>query len=720
MSYHDAKISILNFDLPIFTPFIIFMNRELARKRIRELSEAIDRHNYLYYVAAKPEISDFEFDKLLEELIKIEKEFPELLSPQSPSQRVGGTVTKEFKTVVHKYPMLSLGNTYSREELEEFDQRTKKIIGNKFEYVCELKFDGVAVGLTYINGILERAVTRGDGIQGDDITINVKTIPSIPLQLKTGDYPREFEIRGEIFMPRSSFEKINRELYEQLKEDGYDEDEIADRLLKNPRNATAGTIKMQDSKMVAQRKLDCFLYFIYSENLPFKTHYESMKKAREWGFKISGYTVKIPSLDGVFDYIDEWDQQRHQLDYETDGVVIKINDYRQQRELGFTAKSPRWAIAYKFKAQSVATKLLSITYQVGRTGAITPVANLSPVLLSGTTVKRASLHNADQIMKLDIRINDFVYVEKGGEIIPKITGVDLSRRQPAAKPVRYITNCPECGTLLVRKENEALHYCPNENGCPPQIKGKIEHFISRKAMNIDSLGEGKVELLFDKNLIRSIADLYQLKFDDLNGLEKIIDSGDGEKPRKVSLREKSVTKILEGIEASRSVSFDRVLYALGIRYVGETVAKKLARHFGSLDRIAKAGYDQLLEAPEVGNKIAQSIISYFEQKENRQLTAELTRAGLQMQLDEKLLPKKLSSVLENQAFVVSGTFSKFTRDELKALIESHGGKVQSGVSSKTNYLIAGDESGPSKLEKAQKLRVSIISEAEFEKMIRNS
>ena len=696
------------------------MTREQASKKIRELSEIIERHNYLYYVSAKPEISDFEFDKLLEELIHLEQQFPEFLSPHSPSQRVGGTVTREFKTVVHKYPMLSLGNTYSREELIEFDQRTKKIIGNKFEYVCELKFDGVAVGLTYVNGKLDRAVTRGDGNQGDDITVNVKTIPSIPLVLKTGDYPGEFEIRGEIFMPRHSFEKINRELYDQLKEDGYDDDEIADRLLKNPRNAAAGTIKMQDSKTVAQRKLDCFLYFIYGENLPFKTHFESMKKAKEWGFKISEYTVRIPEIDGVFDYINEWDQQRHQLDFDTDGVVIKINDYRQQRELGFTAKSPRWAIAYKFKAQSVATKLLAITYQVGRTGAITPVANLSPVLLSGTTVKRASLHNADQIEKLDIRVNDMVYVEKGGEIIPKITGVDTAARPEGTKKVHYITNCPECGTKLVRQENEAQHYCPNDTGCPPQLKGKIEHFISRKAMNIDSLGEGKVELLFDKNLVRTVADLYRLRFEDLNGLEKLIETGEGGKPRKVSLREKSVNKILEGIEASKQIPFDRVLYALGIRYVGETVAKKLARHFGSLENISQAPYDQLLEAPEVGAKIAQSIIGFFEEKSNRKLTEDLARAGLQLHIDEKLLPKKLSSSLDNLAFVVSGTFVNFTRDELKALIESHGGKIQSGVSSKTNYLLAGEESGPSKLEKAQKLKVAVISEADFEKMIRQS
>ncbi len=693
------------------------MNKEKAAERIRNLSRDIDRHNYLYYLQAKPKISDKEFDTLLEELISLEKQFPEFRSPESPSQRVGGAITKEFKQVVHNYPMLSLGNTYSRAELEEFDARTRKIIGDKPEYVCELKFDGVAVGLTYRNGKLLQAVTRGDGIQGDDITNNVKTIASIPLVLQPGDYPDEFEIRGEIFMPRSSFDNINNALYDQLKEDGYDENEIAERLLKNPRNAAAGTIKMQDSKVVAQRKLNCFLYFIYGQNLPFSTHYESLKKAKEWGFRISEYSVKVNKLQGVFDYIDEWDVHRNDLEYDTDGVVIKVNDYRQQRELGFTAKSPRWAIAYKFKAQSAATRLQDISYQVGRTGAITPVAHLEPVQLSGTTVKRASLHNADQIEKLDIRINDFVFVEKGGEIIPKITGVDLDRRTSKASTVAYITHCPECGTLLVRKENEALHYCPNDVECPPQIKGKIEHFISRKAMNIDSLGEGKVELLFDKNIIHDITGLYRLSFDDLNGLEKIITPDDGGKARKVSLREKSVNNILAGIEASRNVPFERVLYALGIRYVGETVAKKLAFHLGTMEAIAEATFEQLLEAPEVGDKIAGSIIEFFSNSKNRKLVADLTASGLKMEADVKHLPKKLSNLLEAQAFVVSGTFTKFTRDELKIVIESHGGKVQSGVSTKTSYLVAGEESGPSKLEKARQLKIPVINEEEFEKMI---
>ena len=693
------------------------MNQATAQARIEELTSLINRHNHLYYVVAKPEISDFEFDRLLEELIQLEKKFPEFLSPESPSQRVGGTVTKEFRQVVHKYPMLSLGNTYSSEELEDFDQRIRKLIGDGFEYVCELKFDGVAVGLTYENGKLVRAVTRGDGIQGDDITNNVKTIRSIPLKLEPGDYPEAFEIRGEIFMPRPSFNKINSELYEQLKEDGYDEDEIAERLLKNPRNAAAGTIKMQDSAVVATRKLDCFLYFIYGDHLPFNNHYDSLKKAREWGFKVCDYYVKSPSLSGVFEFINEWDVHRHDLDFDTDGVVVKVNGYQQQQELGFTAKSPRWAIAYKFKAESVATRLLSIDYQVGRTGAITPVANLSPVQLSGTTVKRASLHNADQIEKLDIRIGDLVFVEKGGEIIPKITGVDLSARPSDSHPVHYIGKCPECGTGLVRKENEALHYCPNESGCPPQIKGKLNHFISRKAMNIDSLGEGKIDLLFEKGLVRHPADLYHLKNSDLLGLEKSTEDPETGKIRKVSFREKTVEKILSGIEGSKQVPFERVLYAIGIRYVGETVAKKLAHHFRDIDSIMDASFESLHDVPEVGEKIAASVVQYFEKEEHRQWVRELQHSGLQMKVDDKLIPKKVSNSLAGQSFVVSGVFSKFTRDEIKLLIESHGGKIQSGISSKTSYLVAGDESGPSKLQKATTLRIPVLSELELEALI---
>lgn len=693
------------------------MNKEQAEKQIRKLSAEIEQHNFLYYVKAQPEISDREFDALLEQLISLEKQFPELKFPESPSQRVGGAITREFATVVHKYPMLSLGNTYSEQDLLEFDERVRKVIGNDFEYVCELKFDGVAIGLTYQHGKLVRAVTRGDGVQGDDVTANVKTIRSIPLKLVPGDYPDEFEIRGEIFMPRPVFDKLNAELYDQLKEDGYNEQEIAERLLKNPRNAAAGTIKMQDSKTVSKRSLDCFLYFIYGDNLPFKTHYESIKQARQWGFKVSDYTVKVSSIKNVFDFINEWDHHRHELLYDTDGVVIKVNNYRQQEELGFTAKSPRWAIAYKFKATSVTTKLLSISYQVGRTGAITPVANLEPVQLSGTTVKRASLHNADQIEKLDVRVNDYVFVEKGGEIIPKITGVDLKRRESSSRPVKYITHCPECNTLLIRKENEANHYCPNESGCPPQIKGKIEHFISRKAMNIDSLGEEKVDLLFEKKLISNISDLYKLTYEDLNGLEKIIENPETGKVKKIVLREKSAANVIAGIEASKSTPFEKVLYAIGIRYVGETVAKKLAFHFRNMDAISLAGMEKLMEAPEVGEKIAASVVEFFSDPLHLQIVAELKSQGLKMEIDEKHVQKQLSASLEGLSFVVSGVFSKFTREELKELIIAHGGKVQSGVSAKTSYLVAGDESGPAKLEKAQQLNVKIINEDEFINLI---
>lgn len=689
------------------------MDLATAGRRIQELSAEIEHHNHLYYVEARPVISDREFDLLLEELIQLEKQYPTLKSPESPSQRVGGTITKEFVTVTHKYPMLSLGNTYSEQELRDFDERVQKITGAEPEYICELKFDGVAIGLTYEKGKLVRAVTRGDGVQGDDVTQNVKTIKSIPLVLRPGNYPDEFEIRGEIFMPRSSFDKINNELYRQLSEDGYNEEEIAEKLLKNPRNAAAGTIKMQDSSVVAKRNLDCFLYFIYGENLPFQSHYDSLKHAKEWGFKVSEFILKAKGISGVFDYIQEWDHHRHELPYDTDGVVIKVNDYHQQQELGFTAKSPRWAIAYKFKAESVATRLREVTYQVGRTGAITPVANLDPVQLSGTTVKRASLHNADQIAKLDIRINDFVYVEKGGEIIPKITGVDLTRRDDNSTPIVYITHCPECKTMLVRKENEALHYCPNENGCPPQIKGRIAHFISRKAMNIDSLGDEKVELLFDQGLIRTAADLYSLKEEDLLGLEREVAGEPGSKGKKISLREKSVQNILAGIEASKKVPFERVLYAIGIRYVGETVAKKLAHHFLSMEQLKAAGFEDLKNAPEVGEKIAGSIVEFFANGQNNEIVDRLKAAGLRMELDQKEVRTAVSDKLKGLAFVVSGVFTKFTRDELKALIEAHSGKVQSGITSKTNYMIAGDESGPSKLEKAKQLNVAIIDEQEF-------
>jgi len=693
------------------------MTESQAEKRIRQLSKELEEHNYNYYVLDNPKISDYDFDMMLEELIKLEKEFPALASPDSPSHRVGGQITKSFKSVKHKYPMMSLGNTYSEDELRDFDERTRKIIGDNYEYVCELKFDGLSISLTYKNGKLAQAVTRGDGVQGDDVTTNVKTIRSIPLLLTGKNFPAEFEIRGEIFMPLKSFEKINKEIETQMTEDGYDEDEIAEKLLKNPRNAASGTIKMQDSSVVAKRNLDCFLYALMGEDISFKTHFESLKKAKEWGFKVNNDFKLCKSIDEVMKFLHHWDKARHDLPYETDGVVIKINSFAQQRDLGFTAKSPRWAIAYKFKAESVSTKLLSISYQVGRTGAITPVANLQPVQLAGTTVKRASLHNADQIEKLDLRIGDKVFVEKGGEIIPKITAVDLHQRDKNSKPVRYISKCPVCGTELVRVEGEANHYCPNELGCPPQIKGRIQHFISRKAMNIDSLGEGKVEILFDNGLIKTAADLYKLEYDQLLGLEKIIEGEEGEKPKKISLQDKSVKKILEGIEASKAVPFERVLYSIGIRYVGETVAKKLALHFKNIDNIISASEEELMQAEEIGDKIAQSVKDFFKENRNKKMVEDLRKAGVKMEISTFSIPKKLSSKLNGLSFVVSGVFSDFSRDEIKQIIEQHGGKNQSGVSAKTNYLLAGDEAGPSKLDKAKKLKVEIISEKDFIKLI---
>ena len=688
------------------------------RKRIDQLSKEIEDHNYAYYVEAKPLISDYQFDMLLEELIKLEKENPLLVLPDSPTQRVGGTITKEFNSVKHKYPMLSLGNTYSEQDLRDFDERVQKVIEGKYEYVCELKFDGVAIGLTYKDGKLIQAVTRGDGVQGDDVTANVKTIRSIPLTLKGKNFPSEFEIRGEIFMPRSSFDKINSEIEKQLEEDGYNEVEIADRLLKNPRNAAAGTIKMQDSSIVAKRGLDCILYALYGNSLNFETHIDSLTSAASWGFKISHHTKKCTSIDDVLAFLEKWETERFNLPYDTDGVVIKINSISQQKELGFTAKSPRWAIAYKYKSESVATILEEVTYQVGRTGAITPVANLKAVHLAGSTVRRATLHNADQIEKLDLRIGDTVFVEKGGEVIPKITGVDLEKRSKNSESIKYIAKCPACHTKLERKEGEVQHYCPNSEGCPPQIKGRIEHFISRKAMNIDSLGEGKIEILFDNNLISNPADLYNLKYDQLIGLEKIIPSDDGGKTKKISFQEKTVQNILKGIEQSINTPFERVLYALGIRYVGETVAKKLAIHFKNLDAIQNATMDELVEAEEIGEKIAESVLSFFKIKENIKIINQLKKAGLSMEISADSTPNKISSRFDGYSFVVSGTFTTFSRDEIKSIIEQHGGKNVSGVSAKTSYLVIGDKPGDSKVEKATKLKVKMIDEVEFLKMIK--
>lgn len=695
------------------------MSSEVSiRKRIDQLSKEIEDHNYAYYVEAKPVISDYQFDMLLEELIKLEKENPLLALPDSPTKRVGGTITKEFNSVKHKYPMLSLGNTYSEQDLRDFDERIQKVIEGKYEYVCELKFDGVAIGLIYKNGKFIQAVTRGDGVQGDDVTSNVKTIRSIPLNLKGKNFPSEFEIRGEIFMPRSSFDKINNEIEKQLEEDGYNKDEIADRLLKNPRNAAAGTIKMQDSSVVAKRGLDCILYALYGNGLNFETHIDSLTSAASWGFKISHHSKKCTSIEAVLAFLEKWEKERFDLPYETDGVVIKINSIGQQKELGFTAKSPRWAIAYKYKSESVATILEDVTYQVGRTGAITPVANLKAVHLAGSTVRRATLHNADQIKKLDLRIGDTVFVEKGGEVIPKITSVDLEKRSKNSESIKYITKCPVCNTKLERKEGEVQHYCPNSEGCPPQIKGRIEHFISRKAMYIDSLGEGKIEILFDNNLISNAADLYNLKYDQLIGLEKIIPSDDGGKTKKISFQEKTVQNILNGIEQSKSTPFERVLYALGIRYVGETVAKKLAIHFKNLGSIQKARLEDLIETEEIGEKIAESVLSFFKIKENIEIINQLKKAGLSMEISADSTPTKISSRFDGHSFVVSGTFTTFSRDEIKSIIEQHGGKNVSGVSAKTTYLVIGDKPGDSKVEKATKLKVKMIDEAEFLKLIK--
>ena len=670
------------------------MNKKEAKQKIESLSIELREHNHKYYVEDKPTISDYEFDMMLKELQELEERYPEFADSNSPTKRVGGEVTKNFETVKHKYPMLSLSNSYSREELVDFDDRVQKLAGKKVEYTCELKYDGVAIGISYKNGRLERAVTRGDGTQGDDITTNVKTIRSVPLQLK-GDYPDEFEIRGEIFYPLSVFRALN----EKREEAG--EDRLA-----NPRNAASGTLKMQDSAVVAERKLDCYLYYVLGEELPYDGHLENLKAAASWGFKAPSEEKKLirtaKNIDEIFDFIDYWDEERSALNFEIDGIVIKVNDYDLQEELGYTAKSPRWAIAYKFKAEQVETKLNKITYQVGRTGAITPVANLEPILLAGTTVKRASLHNADQIAKLDIREGDTVQVEKGGEIIPKIVGVNLDLRPDDSQPTQYATHCPECETKLIRLEGEAQHYCPNAWGCPPQIKGKMAHFISRKAMDIEGLGEETVEQLYEAGLIKSIADIYTLKKEELLPLER--------------MAEKSVNNLLEGVEKSKQVPFPKVLFAIGIRYVGETVAKKLAKHFKSMEAIRAASFEELVAVDEIGDKIAESILHFFEEERNRELVNRLADIGLQMEISAEEDTSK-SSKLEGLTFVVSGVFEKFSRKELKQAIEDHGGKNVGSISGKTDYLIAGDKMGPAKKEKAEKMGVKLITENDFSEMI---
>lgn len=689
------------------------MSFDEAKVRIAELVQVINHHNHLYYVLDKPVISDYEFDQLLQELISLEKQYPLLQDANSPTQRVGGTVTKSFQTVKHKYPMLSLGNTYSEEELGEFDARIRKSIGDNFEYVAELKFDGLAISLTYQKGRLVRAVTRGDGTQGDDVTNNVKTIRSVPLQLPAGDYPDEFEIRGEVFMHLKQFERLNAELTQELREKGYDEEEIAEQLYKNPRNFASGSLKMQDSAEVAKRQLDCFLYFIYSDEPVAETHAESLKKAAAWGFKVSDHYKVCTNMEQVMAFIHQYDKEREQLSYDIDGVVVKVNNYRQQEELGFTAKNPRWAISYKYKAQSASTQLLKVTYQVGRTGAITPVANLKPVQLAGTTVKRASLYNADEIERLDLHEHDTVFVEKGGEIIPKITGVDVSKRQLFSAKIDYASHCPKCGTPLVRKEGEAVHYCTNEQGCPPQLKGKIEHFIGRKAMNIDSLGAETVSGLFDKGLIRTYADLYELTYEQLIGLEFTVGEDDSLKKR--SLQEKSVRNILKGIEDSKQVPFERVLFAMGIRMVGETVAKKLAQRFQNLHNLMRASYEELVAVSEIGGKIAEQVIKFFSEDTNKRLVEQLAVAGLQLEIKEEEGFERTEK-LAGKSFLVSGVFA-MSRDDIKKLIESNGGRNVSSVSGKLDYLVAGDKMGPEKLKKATDLNIKIITEQEFLEMI---
>lgn len=674
------------------------MSKDAVKARISELSQEIEAHNYNYYVSDKPTISDYEFDMLLEELIRLEKEHPEFALPDSPTKRVGGQITKEFKSVKHKYPMLSLSNSYSKEDMEDFDRRVREglglstdLFGGNVDYVCELKFDGLSIGLTYENGKLKQAVTRGDGVQGDDVTTNAKTIRSIPLHLK-GDFPEEFEIRGEIFMPKKVFETINKE-----------REEIGETPLANPRNAASGTMKMQDSGVVAKRKLDCYLYYLLGNKIPHQKHSDNLQAAKSWGFKISEHAKVCHGINEVLKYIEHWDTARHKLPYEIDGIVIKVNDYKQQQHLGFTAKSPRWAIAYKFKAEQVSTELQSISYQVGRTGAITPVANLKPVLLAGTTVKRASLHNADIIEKLDVRLGDFVFVEKGGEIIPKIVGVDLSKRNPQAQKTKYISHCPECNAALVRNEGEALHYCPNENNCPPQVKGKMEHFVSRKAMNIDSLGSETIDQLFIAGLIHNIADIYDLKKEQLLPLER--------------MAEKSAQNLIEGIEKSKEVPFERVLFAIGIRHVGETTAKKIARKVKSIDQLKMLNQEQLLEIDEVGETIAESIISFFGNEENRVIIERLQKAGLQLELSEQD-QQETSDKLKDKIIVISGVFTKHSRDEYKDMIERNGGKNSGSISKKTSFVLAGENMGPEKLKKAESLGVKIINEEEFLELIK--
>ncbi|MFT5217661.1 MAG: DNA ligase (NAD+) [Glaciecola sp.] len=661
------------------------------QNRIQKLREELNIHNYNYYVLDNPTISDYDFDLKLKQLVDLENQYPEYHDDNSPSQRVGGAITKSFKTVPHEYRMYSLDNSYSKEDLVEWEKRIQKVLGEvKLEYSCELKYDGASISITYENGVLKRAVTRGDGFQGDDVTNNIKTIRSIPLQLK-GNYPEKFDVRGEIILPFAGFEKMNQDLVE-----------IGEAPYSNPRNTASGSLKLKESAEVAKRPLDCLLYFLIGNQLPFTSQYEGLQAARNWGFKVPKEAKLAQDLDQVFEFIDYWDVHRHDLPYETDGVVVKVNSFYYQDELGFTAKSPRWAMAYKFKSEQVSTKLKSISYQVGRTGAITPVANLEPVKLAGTIVKRASLHNADQIEKLDVRVGDTVFVEKGGEIIPKIIAVDLSKRLENVEPTKYITHCPECHTELVRAEGEANHYCPNFYGCPPQIIGRMQHFISRKAMDIEGLGGETVALLFNNGLVHNYADLYQLTVEQILPLER--------------MAQKSAENLVKGVVNSKEIPFERVLYSLGIRFVGETVAKKLVKHYKNIDALGQATLVDLILVDEIGERIAQSVIDFFENEENTKIIERLKDYGIQFEVIEKINPHATVK-LSGKIFVVSGVFEKFSRDDLKKAIEDNGGKVGSSISSKTDYVVAGDNMGPAKLDKANKLNIPILSEDDFINML---
>lgn len=660
----------------------------MVRRRIEELRRQLEFHNHKYYVENAPEISDFDFDRMMRELQELEAAHPEFADPDSPTARVGSDISAEFATVKHRYPMLSLSNTYSLDELHEFLERIERECGPA-EYVCELKFDGTAISLTYENGRLLRAVTRGDGVQGDDVTANIRTVRSVPLRLRGSDWPAFFEIRGEVLMPYASFDKINAE-----------REAAGEPLFANPRNAAAGTLKQQQSAVVARRGLDCTLYQLSGDGLPFETHWQSLQKAREWGFKVSDYGRICRSAAEVDAFIAHWDEARRKLPFPTDGVVIKVNSFAERRKIGFTAKAPKWAVAYKFKAEQALTRLVSVDFQVGRTGAVTPVANLDPVQLAGTTVRRATLHNAEQMALLDIRPGDMVYVEKGGEIIPKITGVELAGRSADSRPFKYIDTCPECGTPLVRYEGEAKHYCPNQSGCRPQIIGRIIHFIRRKALDIDGLGEETVELLYENGLVHDISDLYDLRAEQLAPL-----------PR---LGEKSAENIVRSVRASLQVPFQRVLFGLGIRFVGETTAKYLADHFRSLDAVMHASREELVEADEVGGKIADAILDYFADSENLRIIGRLRDAGLQFEAEERALA---SEALAGKSFVISGKFADHSRDELKELIELHGGRNLAAVSASVDFIVAGENMGPAKLKKAGKLGVRIISEQEFIAML---